>query len=468
MNRFKKAISVGMSAALLASLIATIAAPAAMASITGTSAGSVAQGATSTGTATILFTESSATALTALAPGCLQVSITPAAPVVGTVTWAGTPVVSAPGSLGATASLAGNILTVKITASDNANVETISISGLKVTASSDATPGAVVATLAACPTGTDIGPAFTGGTVTATGKLTTAVGVGSAGFTIALDTGSCPFAAAATVGSPLVIAGTNPETITSAAIAALAGGQQVVTAVTPVTAVNHLANDPITQAGVPGCVTVPSPATVVRALAYTSAGNPTVFPGENNSPAASLTLTEPALAPFGFLPVNTIVTYTIDTAGVVFSVVPTRTATGLVTDNPILSADRKSVTVTVTTVSVVPATIVLSGILYDVAATVAPGTFVSVAVTATGKVVLPATRTNAVVFRGITASAPLPTVYIGENNQATGLVTLKEAAAGFFQAGTGSNNVLSGLPDRRELRVHVRPGGASGRRRCRR
>ena len=56
------------------------------------------------------------------------------------------------------------------------------------------------------------------------------------------------------------------------------------------------------------------------------------------------------------------------------------------------------------------------------------------------------TRHNAVVFRGITASAPTPTVYIGENNQATGLVTLTEQAAGFFQSGTGSNNVLTVCP----------------------
>ena len=50
---------------------------------------------------------------------------------------------------------------------------------------------------------------------------------------------------------------------------------------------------------------------------------------------------------------------------------------------------------------------------------------------------------NAIVFRGITATPPTPTVYIGENNQATGLVTIAEQAAGFFQAGTGANNMLA-------------------------
>ena len=165
-----------------------------------------------------------------------------------------------------------------------------------------------------------ISGAFTGGTTTASGKLTTAVGVGSSSFTIALDTGSCAFnTAGASVGNPLVIAGTNPETITVAAIAGLVGGQQVVSGVTPVTTVNHLANDPITQTGVPGCVTVPSPATVVAALGYTSAGNLNVFPGENNSPAANLTLTEPVA---GFLTTSTTVALTINTAGVTFSTRP--------------------------------------------------------------------------------------------------------------------------------------------------
>ncbi len=51
------------------------------------------------------------------------------------------------------------------------------------------------------------------------------------------------------------------------------------------------------------------------------------------------------------------------------------------------------------------------------------------------------------VFRGINRPRlPTPTVYIGENNQATGLVTFTEAAPGFFTGGTGDNNVIEDLP----------------------
>ena len=108
-----------------------------------------------------------------------------------------------------------------------------------------------------------------------------------------------------------------------------------------------------------------------------------------------------------------------------------------------LSADRKSIVVTVDTVSsAVSDVITLHNIFYDVAATVPGGTFVDVNVTFSGGTVTGNPAQNAVVSRGITATASTPTVYIGENNQATGLVTLAEQGAGFFQAGTGNNNIL--------------------------
>jgi hypothetical protein len=439
LNRFKKAISVGMTATLLASIMAVVAAPAAMASITGTSAGNVAQGSTSAGTASYLFTENSIAALPN-APGSMTVTITPAAPGTGTVSWSGTPVVSAPGSLGASASILGNVLTINVAASDVNNIETISISGLKVTASATASPGAVVATLSAGA----IGTSFSGGTVTATGKLAQAYGIGTTVFAVANDLGSCPFSGTnnVTVGTE-VLAG---ATVSGPGVPV--AGQQTFT--TNAMTNNHLANEVVSQV-VPNCniLVLPSPATVVQALAYSSHGNPTVFPGENNSPAASVDLVEPAA---GFLAVGNTITLTIDTAGVVFSNVPpaaTLFAGDIGLGAPVLSADRKSVSVTVTTASTVASGIHFfggAGILYDVAATVPAGTFVSLTATATGKIVLPTTVTNAVVFRGVTATAPTPTVYIGENNQATGMITVKESAAGFFQAGTGSNNVLSICP----------------------
>ena len=216
----------------------------------------------------------------------------------------------------------------------------------------------------------------------------------------------------------------------------------------------HVIGEAVTQT-VDNCDTTAlgSPAKVVEAAAYSSDGNPTVYAGENNASAEDLWIDEPSA---GFLAEDTTITYTIATAGVVFSRAPSvdvhdqGDCTELEVSEPaVLSGDRKSVTVTVSAESddtsecADAGSVHLYNINYDLAASVPPGTFVSVGVALSGGLlVVPTSRTNAVVFRGITASAPLPTVYIGENNQATGLVTLAEQAAGFFQSGTGDNNVI--------------------------
>jgi hypothetical protein len=444
---WKKAISAATSAALLASLLATAVAPAAFASITQTSAGNVAQGTTSANTATFLFTEKSKAALDVGVSGWMYVTILDHAGG-NTVSWAGTPVVSAPDSLGVSVSISGapigNILGIRITGHDNDNIETIAISGLKVKASSAAAPGDLQATLSDSATGS-IWQAFYSAATNASGKLVGAVGVGSSGFSIALDTNSpCSFTATATVGNPLVIAGSNPENITSASIAALSSGIQAVTVVSPVTTVNHLANDVVTQAtgtctGLSSTLAMGAPATVVEAVDYYGVSNPTVYPGESNADAADLVANEPS---YGFLAKGTTLTFTIATGGVVFSGLPS--LSGLA-GSAVLSSDRKSVVVTITTASLVDFTsgTTLGNIHYDVAASVPGGTYVEVGLALSGGLlVVGSPATNAVVFRGINASAPTPTVYIGENSQATGLVTLTEQAAGFFQSGTGNNNVI--------------------------
>ena len=122
LNLMKKAVSAATSAALLASLLATAVAPAALASISQTSAGNVQQGTTSVGTATFLFTENAKDALEAT--GTMTVTIYDDGRG-NTVTWAGTPVISAPDSLGASVSIADNVRRIKITGYDNNNVETI-------------------------------------------------------------------------------------------------------------------------------------------------------------------------------------------------------------------------------------------------------------------------------------------------------------------------------------------------------
>ena len=94
-------------------------------------------------------------------------NIAPAAPVAGTVTFSGTPVVSAPGSLGATATATVSTLTINFAGSDTLNIEQVSVSGLKITASANATAGAITATL----TGTQATRVL-GTTATASGHIT--------------------------------------------------------------------------------------------------------------------------------------------------------------------------------------------------------------------------------------------------------------------------------------------------------
>ena len=103
---------------------------------------------------------------------------------------------------------------------------------------------------------------------------------------------------------------------------------------------------------------------------------------------------------------------------------------------------------TVSTKSTVASTIVVSGIHYDVASTVASGTTVAVTATvSSGKLVNPSSRTNAVVGRVFNASAPTPNVNIGQNGQTAGLITITEVTAGSFTDGTGPNNVFEVCPD---------------------
>jgi hypothetical protein len=521
LNIKKKALGIGMSAGLIASLLATAVAPAALAAITVGSAGNVPVGGTSATPATFTFTENLATSLTNAAGSfTVQILDSASAP---TVSFSGTPSAAlSTGSLGASATIAGNLLTVSIAGSDVANVESIIITGLSISASSTAATGAIKATIIAPETGQFASPAavataFAAGG-TAAGTISAGIGVGATSVIVNVTSVGCNFSSAGTLAFA-----TSPESVvltTASALGVPAVGQQTLTIGATVNV--HNAAELVSEAnGCAASTTLASPGTVVAAITYSSAGNASLFPGENNSPASNLTLVEPSA---GFLAAGSTFTYTILTPGVVFSTAPTDGATltqtitantvaastvithsvtlpALVTGNlvtisgsnsvplingtfsvtvlspttfsipvtvttagttgtvsystnslglsaPVISASRLSATVTVTTASLAPATIVLSGILYDVSASVPGGTFISVGLTTSAaQAVLPPTVTNAVVFRGILASAPSPTVYIGQNNQTAGLITFTEAQAGFFTAGVGTGtNVISICP----------------------
>jgi hypothetical protein len=436
LTKWKKGISASLSAMLIASLMTFIAASTALAAITVGSAGNVPRAGTSTGTVSLTFTESAAACLANPLPASPDITVTIDQ---AGVTFTGTPVVSAPGSLGATASASGAVLTINLTGSDPLNVETLAITGLTLSATAAAPLGGVTATL-----GGDAATllCFTGGTTTATGVVSTGIAAGSTSVIVNVD--DCDFAVTDTIDLvPGVLSfGTSPETRNITAIVAGPGASQQ-TLTIQATANVHNLGETVSQTGVPACqaAVLTGLGTVVDSIIYNAPTATNVFPGEPNQPAGALSITERTA---GFISVGRTITFTIDTAGVVFSNSP------VASDNDAtfafsggaLSADRRSVSYTVTAASTAAATFTLSSILYDVAASVPSGTQVSVTAAVSGRVVVPTARVNAIVGRVFTATSPAPNVNIGQNAQTAGLITIVEVAAGSFTDGSGANNVF--------------------------
>ena len=102
----------------------------------------------SSGTEMVLtLTEQAADAIPD-APGSFTVTLADAAGAGATIAFAGAPLLEAPDSLGVTAELvAANVLRISIVASDRANVEPITVTGLRIAAGDDAALGPIGATL---------------------------------------------------------------------------------------------------------------------------------------------------------------------------------------------------------------------------------------------------------------------------------------------------------------------------------
>jgi hypothetical protein len=95
------------------------------------------------------FNEASVAAI-APGPGSFEVTLSDSAGSGATLSFTGTPsTANSPGSLGASASVSGNLLTVQVRGSDTLNVEPIIVTGLAIAASSTAAPGPIVATMGA-------------------------------------------------------------------------------------------------------------------------------------------------------------------------------------------------------------------------------------------------------------------------------------------------------------------------------
>ncbi|MHB8673238.1 MAG: hypothetical protein ACYDAK_06110 [Candidatus Limnocylindrales bacterium] len=219
----RRAASLGLAATLLATLGAAIAATPALASTSVTSAGSMSPGTTSVGTASFTLTENSVNGFPN-ASGTVTVTITDSASA-STVHFSGTPVLSAPGSLGATVALgpAGTSFTVTTRGADNLNIEPITVSGLRISADVGAALGPIKAAMSGSLVGGIISP-----TTTATGILQTSVAVGSTGGVVVNVSSPCGFASTGGLNGNVTFSDIADSRALTAATA-LAGGQQTLT-----------------------------------------------------------------------------------------------------------------------------------------------------------------------------------------------------------------------------------------------
>ncbi len=222
-DMIRKAASLGLAATLLATLGAAIAAAPALASTSVTSAGSMSPGTTSVGTASFTLTENSVNGFPN-ASGTVTVTITDSASA-STVHFSGTPVLSAPGSLGATVALgpAGTSFTVTTRGADNLNIEPITVSGLRISADAGAALGPIKAAMSGSLVGGIISP-----TTTATGIAQTSVAVGSTGGVVVNVSSPCGFASTGGLNGNVTFSDVADSRALTGATA-LAGGQQTLT-----------------------------------------------------------------------------------------------------------------------------------------------------------------------------------------------------------------------------------------------
>jgi hypothetical protein len=287
------------------------------------------------------------------------------------------------------------------------------------------------------------------GTATATGTVSAGIGVGATAVSIAVTSGSCPFAPTAGVTGKLNFL-TSPESVT--VNTATAPPTQNLT-FTPATANAHAAAEPVNQTVI-NCnpSAIGSPGTVANALnQFVEPPVPSVLPGQTAQPVADTGVEETTYGS------NTTIagtlTFTITTAGVVFSGSPQANPSGGVNLGSLLGAgapvacslsvDRKSCSVTVVSNSSASGDEVeLENILVDADTTAVLGSKVIITVTTSAPLIV---TSNVVAFVGrtIVSTAAQPVVFIGGTDQQTGLITLTESAAGFFSSPGGPNNFFT-------------------------
>ena len=121
--------------------------PPAFASVTVSGVGTIPRGGSSAATLTLSFNEASAAAI-GRGPGSFQVTLSDQTGSASTLSFVGTPsTAKSPGSLGASATVFGAVLAVRILDSDQVNIEPIIVTGIGISVSSTAALGSIKATM---------------------------------------------------------------------------------------------------------------------------------------------------------------------------------------------------------------------------------------------------------------------------------------------------------------------------------
>ncbi len=366
-------------------------------------------------------------ALTNFSDGTVTVTPTSSAGVSGTgstAVWfdpASTPtatVTSGIGSVSASVS-AGGVLTITISGATGSRLDNFTVSGLKVKAGATAALGAVQFRYAT--TGTNLGLI----NATASGTLTTNTGTGVQSPTYTLAAGSPDFQVTATGATPPISNATFVGGVTESVALTAAGGGSV----TANFSTNHPSGTTFSQTV--QAQWFPQGATVVDTTVLKALSVGVVLPGVNSQTTpGNLTVT---LGDAGFVPAASTLTFAITTPGVQFSVLPTVASSGnFAVGTGVLSLDRTSITYTVTTASTTDLQVLtLSNIKYDVALSATAGAMVNVTLTISGGVAVSGSpAANAQIAETIIGSGAVPTIIIGNNDQPTGLLTIRESAAG--------------------------------------
>lgn len=363
----------------------------------------------------------------------------------------GTPGVSAPGSLaGRTATVGSgtldNQLTITWSGSDVVSLEPLTVSGLRITAASNAVAGTIRAFYS---TGGIPASYYGAGTWTAAGSLSNPELAGSTVLEINADAGSFPFATSGFGNGLLSVAAPAAESVGVTAV--LAGPVLLTNALV----VGHTAGTRVSQSvSVPGTLTTIPIAAQPATVTQTVSGSTTVVAGLTAQAAGAPRLTESTA---GVIAAGTVITYTISVSGVLFSSAPqadpdARLGLGsLGVGLPAicaLSATRTSCAVVVTASSLLaPGTIDLTGVRLDVGAGVPAGTNVGITAALIPAVTISAlNRTVAVVSAaaigtsltapgtaaGVTASGvfAIPTRIVAPRKYVTWKFQLAPAAAG--------------------------------------